>query len=404
MAEDLFVRLVNDERVEWLVLDEGSGIVRFRGHGDWSDLEAMGREMDWNGRTHVIAPAETVLLTRATVPSKQMRQVLQAVPFMVEESLASDVDDCHFAIGDRLPGGAVSVAVIDRDRLSFWLERLRAADVPPSTITTEIDHVRQPASGVRVMVLDEGALIVGEESRLLVDLPALPTALSLAGDLDGIEIQVPDGDADAVSMYTTQIEAEQGTVNVVELDYSPFEQMCRDFSASAINLLQGEFKVEEKRRERRNPWPAVATLAACAFGLHIMLLIVQGVYMDVKATQYESEARALYADVFPNDRNVRDLRRRWQSRIRAGSGQGGDEFIDVFAEAARQIPGSNLRLENVNFNESRGDVSLQLVAGQSSEFVRFSRMLSESGLDAEVGTISQIDDGARGNIRIRMTP
>lgn len=405
MAEHLFLRLLDSDNAEWLLLDETSGIVRFRGRGDFNDLESMAQEMVWAGRTHVLVPGEAVLLTRAVVPSKQMRQVLQAVPFMVEEQLASDIDDCHFAVGERVDGGAVRVAVVDRQRLGNWLDRLAAAGVRPSTMTADVEHAGRDAAGSRVLIDGDRALLVTGDAAMAVELDTLPTALQLAGEAAlPVTISVPEASVERVSMYSTQIEAELGAVEVEELDYSAFEVLCRQFSPRAIDLLQGEFRVDEKRQQRKSPWPAVATLAACAFGLHIMLLVVQGIYLDVKATQYENEARALYAEVFPNDRNVRDLRRRWQSRIRAGSGQGGDQFIEVFAQASQQVATSSLRLENINFNESRGDISLQLLARQSSEFVSFSRSLTDAGIDAEVGTINQVDDGARGNIRIRVSP
>ncbi|MDZ7686477.1 MAG: type II secretion system protein GspL [Gammaproteobacteria bacterium] len=406
MAEDLFLRL-HGEHVEWMLLDEPSGIVRFRGDGDWSALEAMASDMDWNGDTHVLIPGESVLLTSAVVPSKQMRQILQAVPYMVEEHLASDADDCHFAVGERLDGGGVRVAAIDRDEMARSLERLAAAGIAPTTMTADSQHIRRPSAGACVLIDGDRALIVLDDGRAMaMETSALPVTLGIIGRDEPmpVEIMVPEGATETMAMVTSQIEAEQSGLEVTEIDYSPFEQLCRSFETKAVNLLQGEFAVEEARGQRGNGWRFVAILAGCAFALHIMLLIVQGIYLDVRATQYERQARALYAKVFPEDTNVRDLRRRWQSRIKAGAGQGGDAFLDVFARAALQLPGTRLRLENVNFNETRGDMSLQLMADESSEFVRFSQALTTAGLDAEVGTISQTGEGARGNIKIRTGP
>ena len=403
MAEHLFLS-IGSAGLEWLSLDEGSGIVRFRGEGDWNDVAAMAGEMDWSGRTHVIVPGETVLLTRASVPSKQMRQVLQAVPFMVEESLACDVEDCHFAVGGRGDGGAVRVAVIDRETMQDWFGRLRDSGIVPSTMTADVEHLGRDRTGTSVLIDGERALICCGDNAFATELDSLPMAIGLLGEAAGdVSVLAPPEQTDAIEMFTSQIAADERVVTTDEIDYGVFELICRQFDEGAINLLQGAFKVDERRRERRNPWPAVAGLAAAAFALHIMLLIVQGIYLDVKAAQFEQEARALYADVFPNDRNVRDLRRRWQSRIRAGTGEGGDDFVALLGEAARQIP-ARMRLENINFNETRGDMSLQLVAGQSSEFVRYAQSLTAAGLVAEVGTINQIDDGARGNIKIRTTP
>ena len=90
MAEDLFLRL-SETKTEWMLLDKGSGIVRFRGEGDFNELTELVADMALSGSTYVMLCGEEVLLTSAVIPSKQKRQILQAVPFMVEESLATDI-------------------------------------------------------------------------------------------------------------------------------------------------------------------------------------------------------------------------------------------------------------------------------------------------------------------------
>ncbi len=403
MAEDLFIR-IGPAELEWLLLDHGSGVIRVRGHGGWDEFGALVSGITWEGGTHVFVSGEDVFTTSATVPSRQRRQVIQAIPYMVEEQLACDVDQCHFAVGPRLDDGSTAVAVVSRTLIEDWLDQLSSIGLTPDTLTADAVHVPHVAD---VTVLLDGGRALFRAYRTTtsaIEVGALPLSLSLHVADDDTEIVVgvdPDADG-SEQMITAQIEAGPGQTRVETLSYSPFEMLCRSFDRAAINLLQGDFHVKPRRPEVGSPWKAVAVLAGVALVLHLMLLVAQGIYLELKANEYEGEIKALYADVFPNDRNPRDIGRRWRSRINAGSGNVDDGFFDVFAEAARIIPGSNLRLENVNFNEGRGDVSLQLAANQSSQFVQYSQRLSEAGLNAEVGTINQADDGARGNIRIRL--
>ena len=91
MAENLTIRLT-DKRVEWLILDEESGIVRLRGEGKFAEFADLIKDVTWQGETRILIGGEQVLLTSALVPSRQQRQILQAVPYAVEEELAVDAD------------------------------------------------------------------------------------------------------------------------------------------------------------------------------------------------------------------------------------------------------------------------------------------------------------------------
>ena len=123
-------------------------------------------------------------------------------------------------------------------------------------------------------------------------------------------------------------------------------------------------------------------------------------YLDIQAQSLESDARSLYAEVHPNDRNVRDIRRRWQSHLRGGGGANGD-FMDLFVETTKNIPGANLNLDNVNYNDSRGDLVLQLRSGQSEQLIRFVDTLNQVGLDAEIGTINQAEGSVKGTVKVK---
>ncbi|MBT5204993.1 MAG: hypothetical protein HOL98_16150, partial [Gammaproteobacteria bacterium] len=60
-----------------------------------------------------------------------------------------------------------------------------------------------------------------------------------------------------------------------------------------------------------------------------------------------------------------------------------------------------LEIQNINYSESRGDLVFQLVAQRSEQLMLYVERLSEQGIEAEIGTISQDDNQVRGSIRIR---
>lgn len=411
MAENLFLRLSEREiegesysQFEWMLLDETSGIVRFRGEGTPEEFRELAADLEFSGRTLVMIHGEDVLLTEALVPSKQQRQVLQAVPFMVEEQLATDVETCHFAIGSRNDAGAVSVAVIDHDRMSHWWRLLQDAGVEPNHLTADLLAVSHTAT-CNVFVDGDRAMIrTGHNQGVCIATEMLATTVGLltSETTETTEVFVSFTQADELSLQFNQMNAEmESPAEITTLEYTAFESLCRSFDRQAINLLQGEFKVEDTKVRSIGAWRSVAILAGCTFLIHLFVVMGQAVYLDLQAKQMDTEARALYADIYPNDRNVRDMRRRWQNHLRSGGG-GTGEFMTLFVETTKNIPGSSLILNNANYNDSRGDLVLQLEASRSEQLISFADTLIKLGLEAEIGTINQADDAVRGSIKVKM--
>ena len=111
MAETVFLRKSADN-FEWL---------RFNGQGQLlSQGNAQLEEIDNADFAVYVVPGSDILSTSAVVPSRQYRQILQAVPYVVEEKLAVDVEDCFFALGDRDDQGEVLVAVVDLALMRQW--------------------------------------------------------------------------------------------------------------------------------------------------------------------------------------------------------------------------------------------------------------------------------------------
>ena len=411
MAENLFLRLheaeiegKQDAHLEWMLLDETSGIVRFRGEGSVEEFRGLSDDLTYSGKLIALFPGEDVLLTEATVPSKQQRQILQAVPFMVEEQLASEVETCHFAIGQKGESGSVGVAVIDQKLMEAWYKLLLDLGLKPSRLTTDLLAVRYTGS-CHILVDSDRALIrTGVNEGVCVSTEMLAATVSMLDDTkkSQVTISLRPSQLEPLSLQLSHLNAELSEpVEVVELEYSAFETLCRGYGTSTTNLLQGNFKVEDRTVKPGSAWRSVAILAGCAFVLHLFVMMGQAVYLDLQARQMDSEAREMYASIYPNDRNVRDMRRRWQNHLRGGGGVTG-EFMTLFVETTKNIPGTNLILSNLNYNQSRGDMMLQLEASRSEQLISFAETLNKLGLVAEIGTINQSDDAVRGSVKVKM--
>ena len=406
MTDTLFFR-TDPSGYEWLLFD-GQGKVREEAAGDeqyfLKSLEAAG----FDGKAVAVVPGKDVLLTSAFVPSKQRRQIMQAVPYVIEEQLAADIDECFFAVGGRDSQARVRVAVVSRSLMAGWVAHFAGLGLHVTAMVSENALAGQDA-GTSVVVDGARAYIQWTGGGITAPVAELPLVISTLADDEPIEIHVAKGEADKFALQVSELQAAGEELLVTEEDGSPFFMLCRNYNnnhdnrnndGNQINLLQGEFRKEEKRGAGPVVWRSVAILAGCAFLLHLVMLTGQGWYLAWKTEQYETTALNLYKEIFPADRNVRDIRRRWDARL-GKAGQGDNAFLSLLARSSGGLAGAELTLDNVNFNEDRGDLIMQIVGSRSEALVQYAQGLAALGLDAEISTISQEGAGVRGSIRVR---
>jgi len=133
-------------------------------------------------RICVLVPGTDVLLTEPEVPMKAGTKLQQVVPFALEEQLADDIDDLHFAIGKRAADSSrTPVAVIRRSLMDEWLMALRSNGLEPEAMYTESDLLPQNP-GQAIALMEEDVVIVRPPSGSPVTLPvaALGEALEIA--------------------------------------------------------------------------------------------------------------------------------------------------------------------------------------------------------------------------------
>ena len=390
MADTLFFRQSADS-FEWLKFN-GQGQLLAAGESQLAEIEV-------DGLAIFVVPGADVLHTTAVVPSRQYRQILQAVPYVIEESLAVDIEACFFALGDRTPQDEIEVAVVDLELMRTWYEEIATSHLDVAVVVTEHDLVN--AGSRNAVLLDEGRAHIDLQNNASVTLPEGELALAAEVLEEGVQLDIWSASTlpQKVDLQLKELEAAGVQVERLESTETPFERLCRGYTGAEINLLQGPFKRQERQSSRMNVWRSVAVLAAAALFLHIAGLAGQGWYLQTKASEFEDETRALYAAIFPEDRNVRDIRRRWNAHLgKQQTTDGG--FISLLSRSTRQLDGSGLTLININFNESRGDLVLQVTGKQSEALVEYAQALISMGLDAEIGTITQDDDGVRGSVRV----
>ena len=423
MSETLVIRLnlpaaeadslVADARAEWAVVDETGACVLAPGSGPLSQAAplAAGR------RTVVLAPATRVLRTRVEVPVKGTNRIAQALPFALEDVLANDVEELHFAGGTRFADGQVAAAVVRRDHMAAWLAELDAAHITPQALFADSDGVLDVA-GTSLLLLEQqqtilrdpdGDPVVTEPEALegLLELwLAQPQATGIDGAIPPRNLQVYDATTDGVPNEVW--ERLQNQVTNLEVRRLPDGALLRLAAAivtsPGLNLLQGDYA---RRTSMGSYWPQWRLAAALVTALAGTMLATAGA--DV--WRLKRENAVLTADIrqaanftFPGADPAGNLRALVDARLQSGgpasAAAGGRQFLETLRTVSTAVTKTgNATIESINYRS--GVMELQVRAPSADTLDSIRKLVSEAGtLKAEIQSSNAAGDQIQGRIRI----
>ena len=94
--------------------------------------------------TWVSVPSQQVLLIAALVPGKSKSQWQQALPYVFEEWVTQPIDQVFFKVLNRSAEGMTQVAVVDKNLMQSWIDKLSAAGLPQAQLIPECFTLPEP--------------------------------------------------------------------------------------------------------------------------------------------------------------------------------------------------------------------------------------------------------------------
>lgn len=410
MADWLLIRLPRnaEQPATWLTVDprgNPSGPPQ-SGPLSLAAPRAVGR------RVCVLVPGTDVLLTEPEVPMKAGTKLQQVVPFALEEQLADDIDDLHFAMGKRVADSSrMPVAVITRALMDEWLTSLRSQGLEPESLYTESDLLPQNP-GQAVALMEEDVIIVRPPVGSPVTLPveALGEALEIA--LQGAAEQGATGGRGLI-LYTgaaewhqqsTKIEALRERFDGIKiqlLSAGPLALFGQQLpTATPINLLQGSYAPAKASTVGWQAWKVAAILLACLIGLHLVGKTAELSALKRSEKTLDTSIGDTYRLAMPGQPKPLDPRRQMEMRLAAaqnGGGQGGLlPALQALVDSRTVAPGTSVKA--LSFRQ--GVVDMKLSAKDATTLDRLSQSLKSRGWNAELTSGNTTPGGYEGRMQM----
>ena len=354
----------------------------------------------------LLVPARDLLHTDIHLPTRKRSQMIQALPFAMEDQVGSDIDTLHFALGALTTGGEAAVHVVSRDRMDQWSDAAKGINLRLLRICSDLYLVPYREGEWSLLIQGERTLIrtaADQGSELATS--ALQILLQ-----DLYEVTNKDKRPERIVIYSTDSGGEFLTPVFAdtEVEYHPISSIREVMTPASlkslgrsINLLQGEYGQNQRLGKIVGPWRFAAMLLlliSLFYAADWLLIHQQRQELDQKLANAVEE---LYRQTFPDARHIVNPRvqmeRHLQSLSQPSQQNGFSRLLVRIAQPLKDLSGA--KIDNLRYRP--GEISLNLTLKGLPQLDQLKQKLKLVGVDATIDSASSRDGKVIGRITVR---
>ena len=397
--EQLLVRLGANytDPISWLVYSKTEEEII--ASGELPSAEELPSLTERAGQRSVIAlaPSSEILLKWVELPPKAGRKIISAIPFMLEDELATDISQQFFAIGPKR-GDNQAVAVVSHEKMEQWQAWLSEAELFCDTIIPDVLAVPVTQNGWSVLTLGEQLLVRQDEFKgvqgeqtwllpMLVHFTAQKEAPVTVTNYAGIDLS-----------SLPNIEEAQAPLEL------PMQVLAKEAMQSSFNLCQGDYKIKRKRSGVLSQWRVAAVLAVLALCTSLVDKGVTLYQLKAKNQALSNEISSAVKSGFPNIGTYRNVRLKLQSELAKLEQGGGDaSMLIMLDQLAPAFSATDVKPQTLRFDATRTEIRIQAQGKNFEALEQFKRSAENAGFEVEQGAINNRDNGVVGTVSVRST-
>lgn len=413
MDTRLIIRLAPDSSFQWALFNRKQWVAGNEFFLPASELATCFASGDLHGfpvsrmQLIVITPGTETLVTAVDVPANQRRRLATVLPYFMEEELADDVADLHFASRKNPQSGMIEVAVTKAALLEQWLAPLGAIGLVPFIVLPETMLVPPNPQGWSLVCDGQEAWFCTSGSHLFAfEAAALPVFL-------GTCLQ----ETPAISMnyyaigeagleFSTHLKQDYpGITFNVTLATTLMEFFCRQCldNLPAFTLIQGKF-ASRNRYLLKSLWKKIAIIIAIWFFGQALLNTGEALYYSWQSTVFTHQSEAVYRELFPLDKKIVNPRQQMTGHLKGGNSPQEGGFLTLMRRISAAWDAgqdSNTAIEAITYNNETRMITLNLKGKSPENFNEIISRLNAQKLTAKALSLTNTKYGTNAQLTVK---
>ena len=345
----------------------------------------------------VLLPCDQVQLKTVTLPTKWSRKLEQALPYMLEEDIACDIDDVYIALGEPTmvdEQHAIKIALTNRDWFEHWLEVFEQHQLTPYQIVP--DALLLPSaeeSCVTAIELNKQWLFKqGDWHISAVESSWLKEYLAALGNPDIKHYSPADQFPEALNLYPQTSDYEL-----------PLALFAKQLDKLKFNLRQGPYTLKKKTALWWGYWKSAAIISVIALVSSVTIKAVELHQLNSQLEVAKSQVVERYQKAFPGTR-VRPhlIKNQIQGALNKVQGVSDAGFLDLTSKLVSVFSQVNeFTPQTLRFDKRRNELRIRARGKDFQTFGKVKAILEQQGVTVEQGSLNNDGDFIVGEIRLR---
>jgi len=330
------------------------------------------------------------------MPIKQTKQIVKALPFALEDKLATEVEDNHIQYIGSVSGKAHALVATHNLMSTLEEQGIKFATSLASSLNIQDNRPSLLSIKNDIYIKTNALYSVCVPVRLLTfTLEQLRSADKIQNELNLCEIDELDPlqKAELTNLGFELFDADTAHV----LPGLPIDKN--------LNLMTGPYKPKQiKTNKKPFKFKTPVAMAATVLVATLIGVSIETKQIEAKATAVKTASIDYYKRLFPNER-VRERAFKRQFRDSVGDSQnigGSATFTNLLAKSTKEISSNkNLEIDAVRYNKSKSVLELNLIAGNVGQLESLKSTLSSKNLSVEIASANQSGGKIKGLIKVK---
>ncbi len=345
-----------------------------------------------------LLPSDQVQLKTVTLPTKWNRKLEQALPYMLEEEIACDVDDLFIAIAEPTlidEKHAINIAMTDREWFEQWLAEFNEHGIevykilPDALLLPDVGDTSQ----LRAIELNGQWLCKqGNWHIAAVETNWLAGYLMALGHPNVAHFSPATG-----FPATVELIAQTDQYDL------PLALFAKQLPEVNFNLRQGVYQLKKKSAIWWGYWQKAAIAVGVALVCSVGVKSFELYKLNTQLEATKAEVIANYQRAFPN-KKVRPQLIRSQIRSELALIEGGstagfldltNDLVTIFSQVKDFSP------ETLRYDQGRNELRIRARGKDFQSFSKVKAILEQRGLTVDQGSLNNDGDYVVGEIKLR---
>ena len=338
------------------------------------------------------------------VPPARKSQILESIPYLLEDNILGKIKDYHFVMTSRNERGEVNVSLI-----------------PKTFMDQEINHLYEEGIHIdSLSLLDTGFKINKSESFLVIfkefSIFSLGSEWGWCSEtetiLSTLRKSLDEFNCTSLNVYKLdQLEEidwqkyiqSDVIVNCIEVNNElDFLEKALPFLKQNLNILQNQYAPRIDWKELLINWRyalATASLVIAFYFLQISLEINQN---NSLASELEEKSKSLYYADFPEELQSNDIQKALKNKLRNLSFSESEPFL-ITVQNLTQVISNNERVSlfSINYDMNRNQFMVEIQCSQFEDLEAVKSTFLQGGYQVEVGSSKRVGNSILSEIIIR---